>query len=193
MKRMIYWLLAAMLVSSCGTAPHADLRGESHRTTGSEEEQEGSEVAHYLIGSAIAVVAFCTFGGNAALKVCRKHFMSAEGYKKKIDDAVKGLKESKAGKSKDEVAKIDKKINNRNAQIGIGEDGKTMTEDDAIEVKDGVLFTAYDKTIGKLVRKIKKSDEATNSADEATESADEAGTGKQAADEATNSTDSSNK
>ncbi len=201
MKKMISWLLAAMLVSSCGTAPHADLRGESHMTTGSEEEQEGSEMAHYLIGGVIVVAAFCTLGGNAALKVCRKHFMSAEGFKKKIGDAATKLGDSKAGKSTDEVANIDNKITNHNKTIGLDKDGKPMTGDDAVEVKNGIFFTAYDKTIGNLVRKIKKkdgeADEAANSADEATSSADEAANSAdeagQQADEATNSTDSSNK
>ena len=151
MKKMISWLLAAMLVSSCGTAPHADLRGESHMTTGSEEEQEGSGMAHYLIGGAIVVVALCTVVPGAK-RVCQ----SAEGIKKKIDDSVAALTKSKAGKSTDEVAKIDEEITKLNKQIGKDKNGDLMTGDDAVEVKDGIFFTAYDKTIGQLVRKIKK-------------------------------------
>ena len=166
MKRIIYLLLAAMLVSSCGAAPHADLLGESRMTAGSEEERGGSEMAQYLVGGAIVVVALCTVVPGAR-RVCQKQFMSAEGFKKGLQKRIDELSELKKGDGVD-ADKNDAKIKKLEEMI-------TNTD------KDGIVFTVYDATIGKLVRKIKKGgDEVGEQADDTGKKADD--TGKKADD-----------
>ena len=173
MKRMFSLLLVTALASSCGTAPHAESLGESHRTTGAENERSESNTSHYVAGGALAVVVVCAvFSG--VRRVCLKQFRNADSHNKAVKNAAEKLT---AGKNIDELDEATAtKVEKLYKSIGLSKDGKkALTGDDVIEVKDGIFFTAYDKTIGKLVRKIKKSDEGASSADEGGKQADEGG------------------
>ena len=154
MKRMISLLAAVMLISSCGTAPRADLLSESRVTSGLDEEQGESEMAHYLIGGAVVVVALCTVVPGAR-RACQKQFISAKKFKSGLQDKITKLGNEMDADGAD-TAKLQSKIDKL-------EDIKGKAD------KDGIFFTAYDKTIGSLVRKIRK----TDASDEAGENADE--------------------
>ena len=181
MKRIISLLLVTALASSCGTAPHAETLGESHRTTSSENERSESNTTHYVAGGALAVVVVCAvFSG--VRRVCLRQFRNADSHNKAVKNAAEKLT---AGKSGDELEKATAKVEKLYKSIGLDKDGKTaLTGDDAVEVKDGILFTVYDETLGKLIRKIKKSDEGASSADEGGKKTDEGG---KKADEGTSS------
>ena len=142
MKRMISLLAAMMLVSSCGTAPRADLLSESRVTSDLDEAQGESEMAHYLIGGAVVIVALCTVVPGAK-RGCQKLFISSETFQKGLGKRINKLKEKKqTDKIKDQVKKL--------------EDMKKEAEKSG---KDGIFFPIYDKTIGSIVRKIRKTDE----------------------------------
>ena len=171
MKRLISLTLAAMLVSYCGTAPHAELQGDSRMTTG-EEEQGDSKTSHYaVVGGVVTLVALCTVIPGAK-RVCQKQFKSADKYKKGLQDTIDQLRKDEVaeGISDEAAKKINKKITNLEDLQKADNAGK-----------DGILYAVYDKTIGALGRKFKKADEAGQQADEAGQQADEAG---QQADEA---------
>ena len=140
MKRMISLLAAMMLVSSCGTAPRADLLSESRVTL--DEAQGESEMAHYLIGGAVVIVALCTVVPGAK-RGCQKLFISSETFQKGLGKRIKKLKEKEqTEKIKDQVKKLE-----------------DMKEEAEKSGKDGIFFPIYDKTIGSIVRKIRKTDE----------------------------------
>ena len=169
MKRLISLMLAAMLVSYCGTAPQAELQSDSRMTTGEEAEQGDSKTAYYVVGGVIALAALCAVVPGTR-RVCQSADGFAEGIKKKIvklneDKAVEGISEDALAKLNDQITKLNKKI-------GLDADGKALTGDEAVEIKDGFLYKAYDKTIGRL---FKKSDDAGKQADESAEAGEGAG------------------
>lgn len=172
MKRMISLLLAAMLASSCGTAPYAESLSESHKTTGTENEQESNETTYYTVGGVVVGLAVLCSLVSGARRVCLKPFRSADSHKKAVKDAVEKLKDGKSG---EELTKAEEQAEKLYKSIGLNKDGTTsLTGDDAVEVKDGIFFTAYDKTIGKLVRKVKE--KKSSSADQQTDETSEAQT-----------------
>ena len=178
-------MLAAMLVSYCGTAPQAELQSDSRMTTGEEAEQGDSKTAYYVVGGVIALAAALCTVVPGTRRVCQSADGFAEGIKKKIvklneDKAVEGISEDALAKLNDQITKLNKKI-------GLDADGKALTGDEAVEIKDGFLYKAYDKTIGRL---FKKSDDAGKQADESAEAGEGAG---KSADDAGKSADDAGK
>ena len=171
MKRMISLLAAVMLVSSCGTAPRADLLSESRVTSdlneALDEAQGESAMAHYLIGGAVVVLALCTVVPGAK-RGCQKLFISSERFTGGLQKSIDKLK-TKKGKLPDDAdtKSIDDKITKL-------QDMKAEAEKSG---KNGIFFSVYDKTIGSIVRKIKKSDTSEQNtqakASETAENADE--------------------
>ena len=151
MKRLISLVLAALLASYCGTAPQAELQSDTSSTTGTEQEQ-GSDTTHYVVAGGVAVVAACLLVPGSK-RLCQKHFRSAKGFRdkffatpiKKTEDAIKELKDAE-GDNTAAIAKLEEKLKSL-------QEGQEKLGDD---VSDGIMFTAYDKTLGSLSRGIKK-------------------------------------
>ncbi len=163
MKKVISLLLAMVLVSACGTAPHADVSVES--APGSEEEQ-GHELTYYIVGGAVAVLAACTIVPGAS-RMCQKQLMSADKFKAKLTKQIDELKERVANLAKAD-GDNDSKIKRAESKIE-----KLKELESNVGDKNGIFFVAYDSTIGKLVRRFKKSDDAAEATDGSKKNAEE--------------------
>jgi len=173
---MISLLAAMMLVSSCGTSPRADLLSESRVTSDLDEAQGESEMAHYLIGGAVVIVALCTVVPGAK-SFCKRQIVDLKRFTDGLDGKITKLQNEKVadGVSTEKASKIQDKIDKL----------KDIKKKANKSGKDGIFFTVYDKTIGSIVRKIRKTDDAggqqnakgksnetANATDETAESAD---------------------
>ncbi len=93
----------------------------------------------YLLLTVSTIVTLCGVAPGV-MRACKEHSLSAESFRAELKDEIEELEKLK-GVAGVDIAGINEKINK-------------LRQMEKHAVKDGMFFTVYDRTIGRLMRKI---------------------------------------